>query len=702
MANILSLLKSNTRYFIVSVFFSLIFAYLLDILFLQSPTLTKFEVAVVLALFLITLSITFFLLIKFFVPAFARNPHRLALVIGSVLIAFCICRLVQGLAFDWRWVPNQTISVVVLSEKNGDSSGNNVSLLSLETNFGILSYSEIAQSGGWSRTAVSALENMNKSGETLTWSGRPGAFVKFTFATGPDSGIVRIQSNKGDETVDLYSPEKGEVTWESQYQIPSISYMVPLVAIWIVSFCLILFLSPFLFPFSQNQRAASRYYWLLFTLPMILIWGLYLLSFWPGELSPDSLSQWGQVLTGSYTDAHPPLYAFVIWLVTRIWASPGAVVLVQILGLSFAAAWGIKVFVDHGLNTFGAWFIASVFALSPINSTLVITLWKDIPYATVFLIFSIQFLQIIFSDGKWLLKWQNCLALALASLGIMLFRLNGLPVPILSLLIAILFFRKYWLQIGIVALTVSLSWVIIHGPVYDWIGVDKATGFENAVFIHHIAAHVVTGGPLTEEERQMVDLILPVQDWQYDCCNMITTYNAPNFDAAKTSQYTPQIENLFLSLAIKEPQIEWKHTMCVSGSLFKFGSKCGYWVSNIISQNTIITKNSYGIVPDSKIPAVNNFLTYFYKNLYNAKSLRVYWFSIIYLVLTLIAAISLTFWLKFKKGILFFVPTLIQTTFLFFTNVSSYSFRYQYGVFVLGIMSIGVIIMAINKKFQFN
>ena len=133
---------------------------------------------------------------------------------------------------------------------------------------------------------------------------------------------------------------------------------------------------------------------------MFAVWVFYLLTFWPGMMSPDSIVQWGQILTGQFTDTHPAIHTMLLWLFTRIWLSPAPIAIVQILLVSFSVAWGLGLLVELGINLPSAWLLACIFALSPINSTIVISIWKDIPYCGCLFLFSIQVLKIIISNGS--------------------------------------------------------------------------------------------------------------------------------------------------------------------------------------------------------------------------------------------------------------------------------------------------------------
>jgi hypothetical protein len=60
-------------------------------------------------------------------------------------------------------------------------------------------------------------------------------------------------------------------------------------------------------------------------------WALYLLAFWPGIMTEDSIDQWTQAQRGVFRDEHPAVHTLLIWLITRLWNSPAAVALLQIV-----------------------------------------------------------------------------------------------------------------------------------------------------------------------------------------------------------------------------------------------------------------------------------------------------------------------------------------------------------------------------------
>lgn len=688
------------KYFYGSIILSVLFTYLIDIIFLQSPILTRREILLSAIIFLLSLLLIYFLIQRFFIQLFRINPHKSALLIGSAILASTTCYFFEGLVFDWRVIPTQSVVIEVLVKKDPDSTGNLVRISNFESNFGILSFNEFNQSEGWERTAKSLLENGGKAGETLTWNGRPAAFIKFNFLSGPDGGTVQIKTLLEKEELDLYSKSPRETTWEHRYPIPPAAYLIPSIIIWVFSFFVFLFLSVLILPFTKPERKIHPFYWLLFSLPMMGVWIFYLLTFWPGQMSPDSIVQWGQILTGQFTDTHPAIHTMLLWLITRTWLSPAPIAVFQILIVSFSIAWGLKLLVELGINLPAAWLMALIFALSPINSTIVISIWKDIPYAVALFLFSIQILKIILSNGLWLTKWPNLLAILFTGLCIMLFRHNGIPVPILSLIVLSIFYRSKLLRFGIIVFGLLVSYILIRGPIYDLAGVSKEGGLENAQFIHHISAHVVAGGPLTEEEQRLADILLPQKIWDYNCCRIDETDSVPGFTWTRLAEHSEEVRSLFFKLLLKDPQININNVICASQIVWNIRGSCGMVVTRTISHNRQITENPYGLIPLSKIPEVNKYLTEAYNTAFFIPKLQLYWYPAVYLIFIIAGSIMLSTWMKVKNGYLFCVPAVIQSIILALVSLNAADFRYQYGVYLIGIYCLGIILISINNHFD--
>ena len=70
---------------------------------------------------------------------------------------------------------------------------------------------------------------------------------------------------------------------------------------------------------------------------------LYLLAYFPGGASSDTLIQWQQIRLSQFDDWHPALHTLYEWAVTRIIPHPGALLILQDLFFSLSVAYSCSV-----------------------------------------------------------------------------------------------------------------------------------------------------------------------------------------------------------------------------------------------------------------------------------------------------------------------------------------------------------------------
>jgi uncharacterized membrane protein YjfL (UPF0719 family) len=75
-------------------------------------------------------------------------------------------------------------------------------------------------------------------------------------------------------------------------------------------------------PVQIEEVHAGRWAWLWYSVPCVVIWTVYLLAFWPGLMSPDSLEQWRHIVQGQFNNDHPAFHTLTTWLITRVWIVP--------------------------------------------------------------------------------------------------------------------------------------------------------------------------------------------------------------------------------------------------------------------------------------------------------------------------------------------------------------------------------------------
>ena len=229
----------------------------------------------------------------------------------------------------------------------------------------------------------------------------------------------------------------------------------------------------FSFWFVNREMKLTQYYgtsrwtWLWYAIPSYVTWLIFLLSFWPGSMSPDSLDQWKEVQTGHFRDWHPAFHTMTIWLVTRINISPATVAITQIVALGSTFGWGLSVLQRYGVPRSILWFNSFVIAMLPVNGFMVVTLWKDVAYSIVVIILSMYLFQIVMSKGKWLTKQRNWYLLAIILALVSLYRHNGIMPAVGSAVLLLAFYRRHWRGLLIsIAIAVVLH-SLVRGPLYD-------------------------------------------------------------------------------------------------------------------------------------------------------------------------------------------------------------------------------------------
>ena len=220
----------------------------------------------------------------------------------------------------------------------------------------------------------------------------------------PWSGLARVTVNEQVQEVNLYAdPADAQIV--TLMPTPDAFGWVQRVLFWLADWVSLSALALTVTAAAvawRPARAASVVALHWYAAPCLVVWSVSLLAFWPGMMSSDSVDQWGQMLSGQYNDVHPAAHTLTIWLVTRVWLSPAAYALAQIGALAFTFALAMRELALAGVSRRVQMALTALFALSPVNNVMVITLWKDIPYAIALLGLFWMLLRVWRAGGGWL------------------------------------------------------------------------------------------------------------------------------------------------------------------------------------------------------------------------------------------------------------------------------------------------------------
>jgi hypothetical protein len=433
-------------------------------------------------------------------------------------------------------------------------------------------------------------------------------------------------------------------------------------------------------------------YWAKYALPCLVIWLVYWLAFFPALMSFDSIYQWEQLLQFQFEDWHPASHTLAMWLITRIWFSPAAIALAQILAMSSLVGWGLAKFARLGVPSALLWVVCMLLALSPVNGMMVINLWKDIPYAISVLWLTLLMLEILASQGKWLAqRWTNILTLAIALALVALFRHQGMFVALGIMIILGAVYRSFWKPVLITFIIAAGIWGMVRGPLYEILNVERISSLHrvlhlNAIPLHQVAAAIAAGTPLTLEEQSMLDKIMSLEKWsdlyRCDLVNPII-YDNPDIDQKTLWQHRTEFRAIWLSLLLRNPGAILKHQLCVGSLAWGMPPRYLHTVPRGIVQNNL------GLATQSQWPTMNRFLTGLVDWTDEPKNAVrwLVWLPALYLYIVLLLTILVALRTRNPHWMIFAGPALVQSAGLLLINVAQ-DFRYQYSVYLIGLLSL--------------
>ncbi|WP_317934151.1 DUF6020 family protein [Sporosarcina aquimarina] len=279
----------------------------------------------------------------------------------------------------------------------------------------------------------------------------------------------------------------------------------------------------------KEDKPVSLWKILLYALPSLIVSFMFLIAFYPGAMTPDSLAQYDQALSHQYTDWHPVVHTMLIGVLLKIWESPAIIALFQIVLISAAtgfAGWSLE---KARIPQPFIWIALVLFAISPVHAISSITLWKDVAYSAALFLFTLLMFRIVRTSGRVLDKWPFLALYALTGFMVMFFRHNGFPVFLIVTLFILVMYRAHWMRLLPVAAAMILAYQVVIHPVYTKLEVHPSDPQEMlSLPTQQLAAIVTEDGDMTKEQYEYVNRLFPIEKWH-------EKYNPYSVDSIKFS-----------------------------------------------------------------------------------------------------------------------------------------------------------------------
>ena len=245
----------------------------------------------------------------------------------------------------------------------------------------------------------------------------------------------------------------------------------------------------------------------------------YFLYEFPGIMTADSLVQYQQVvgITG-FSNHHPVVHTLLIKLFYRIGvmltrdkiAGIACYTQFQMVFMCLCNAAAVReiVRIEERVNLRHIVPAVIFFAFVPFNAVFAVTVWKDVPFAGLAVLFGCLIAE-MYTRRDTGLKVADYILFFVLSVLLMLFRSNAFFAMIPFLVIFVVLFKKQLVPVLATAILSIAVVVVIKGPVFDAFNVASPDFTESlSVPLQQVARVLVEDGNVSDEELALIDAVI--------------------------------------------------------------------------------------------------------------------------------------------------------------------------------------------------
>lgn len=261
----------------------------------------------------------------------------------------------------------------------------------------------------------------------------------------------------------------------------------------------------------------SFWFCLIIFLIFFVPWIIAGISFYPGNMSSDAVSQVTQAYGWYQIDnAHPAFNTIVIRWLFKIWDCPFIIVIAYQLYLAIICTYIYKYLYNKNINSKFLYISAIIFSLSCNNVSLLTMIWKDVPFTISLLWLTFELYKLAKEKDEYMGKISNIIKLIIALVLTYVSRHNG-PFPCyitIAYMILLLFKSKYKKRIVLtIATSFALIWGITH-PLFDYYNVNRSnimTSGSASFAAKGLGALIYYDVELTEKEKKEINKMVKLK-----------------------------------------------------------------------------------------------------------------------------------------------------------------------------------------------
>ena len=434
---------------------------------------------------------------------------------------------------------------------------------------------------------------------------------------------------------------------------------------------------------APSKMGHKKVFLFTFLLIVIINSAILFLCKYPGFLTMDSVLQVKQTIDGVYTNSHPFYHTILLKLLLSIGlalfgnmnAAVATYMVFQICFMALSFAFAVMTMKEIGAPKWSVIVLVAFFALMPYHMAYSITLWKDVIFGGLVLLYTVFLYRILKEVGNS--KW-NMLGLVLSGLGFCLFRSNGWFAFVGVTLLFLLLFKGQYKKLAIAMAAIIVVSFILKHPVLKMLDVaqpDKAESL--SIPIQQVARDVVENKDFTEEQYRLLNQLADVERipetylW-YISDPMKELMREKDYQQAFADHKADYIK-LYFSRLFKHP---WTYVKAwIDQTKGYWNSGYPYWIWCLYTDGQDI--RIYSTVHSGGMnKAVNSYFSHFSKY-----QLLKPFFSIGFFVWCILLCLYASIIKKDKVSALMTIPVLMIILSLLVATPVFSEFRYAYSVF---------------------
>lgn len=434
---------------------------------------------------------------------------------------------------------------------------------------------------------------------------------------------------------------------------------------------------------KQNSLNPTRVFGACAALMSVMNLFFLFMSKYPGNLTVDSISQIGQILSGVYSNHHPFYHTMVIKLfmsIGLVWGDINTAVAVystfQVIFMSCCFSFVVVTLYQMNICVKKIIICVLWYVMMPFHIMYSFTMWKDIMFSGMFAVFVVAVYRNLKNIGKNQLL--NTILAAVGSIGICLLRSNGWFAYLLSFLCFVFLFRRDKKRISVMfAMILVFTFILKHG-VLEYLNVSQPDTIEAlSVPAQQIARVVTDCNDLTNEQRELLNQIIDVDAissaYRVRISNPIKNLIREKDNQDYIAEHKGEYIKLYLELGLRHPHKYIEAWIDQTRGYWNGGYRYWRWLDGV-------SENEFGIESRVSSKTVDKFLDYYLWIYSENAALQIFLCIGFHVWLTvLLGYISLI--RKDKAAFFIIIPILAIVVSLMVATPVFAEFRYIYALF---------------------